>query len=168
MARFGGQKSECGFSVLSRETNLARASGYPDADVVKEVGDMPDVKVTVVGNLVADPELRFTPAGQPVCNFRVASTPRFFDKVANEWRDGETMFLAGALWRDAGEHLAASAAKGDRLIIHGSLKARSYETREGEKRTVFELDADEVGVSVKYCPAHPERKREQTPALTSV
>src|SRR4051794_5379964 len=97
-----------------------------------------DTLLTVVGNLVADPELRFTPSGAAVCNFRVASTPRHFDKARDEWVDGETMFLAGTVWREAAENVAASLTRGMRVVVVGALRARSYETREGEKRTVFE------------------------------
>lgn len=106
--------------------------------------------ITVVGNLTADPELRFTPSGAAVANFTVASTPRNFDRQTNEWRDGEAMFLGCSVWRQAAENAAESLQKGMRVIVQGRLKSRSYETREGEKRTVFEVEADEVGPSLKY------------------
>lgn len=109
-----------------------------------------DTPITVIGNLVDDPDLRFTPSGAAVSNFRVASTPRTFDKQANEWRDGDTMFLSCSIWRQAAENVAESLRKGDRVIVSGRLKQRSYETSEGEKRTVFEVDVDEVGPSLKF------------------
>lgn len=109
--------------------------------------------ITIVGNLTGDPELRFTPSGAAVANFTVASTPRTFDRQTNEWRDGEAMFLNCAVWRQAAENVAESLAKGMRVIVQGRLKARSYETREGEKRTVFEVDVDEVGPALRYATA---------------
>ena len=109
--------------------------------------------ITLVGNLVEDPELRFTPSGAAVANFRVASTPRTFDRQNNEWKDGETLFLSCAVWRQAAENVAESLQRGMRVIISGRLKSRSYETREGEKRTVFEIDVDEVGPSLKTATA---------------
>ncbi len=112
-----------------------------------------ETNITVVGNLVDDPELRFTPSGAAVANFRVASTPRTFDKQANEWKDGEALFLSCSVWRQAAENVAESLQRGMRVVISGRLKARSYETREGEKRTVFEIDVDEVGPSLKYATA---------------
>ena len=113
--------------------------------------------ITVVGNLTADPELRFTPSGAAVANFTVASTPRTFDRQSNEWRDGEAMFLNCAVWRQAAENVAESLQKGMRVIVQGRLKARSYETREGEKRTVFELDVDEIGPALRYATAKVTR-----------
>ena len=112
-----------------------------------------ETPITVVGNLTADPELRFTPSGAAVANFTVASTPRTFDKQSNEWKDGESMFLNCSVWRQAAENAAESLTRGMRVIVSGRLKARSYETREGEKRTVFEIDVDEVGPSMKYATA---------------
>jgi single-strand DNA-binding protein len=112
-----------------------------------------ETPITVVGNLTADPELRFTPSGAAVANFTVASTPRTFDKQANEWKDGEALFLNCSVWRQAAENAAESLQRGMRVIVQGRLKARSYETREGEKRTVFEIDVDEVGPSLKYATA---------------
>jgi len=109
--------------------------------------------ITVVGNLTADPELRFTPSGAAVANFTVASTPRMLDKQSNEWRDGEPLFLGCSVWRQAAENAAESLTRGMRVIVTGRLKARSYETREGEKRTVFEIDVEEVGPSLKYATA---------------
>ncbi len=109
--------------------------------------------ITVVGNLVDDPELRFTPSGAAVANFRIASTPRTFDKNTNEWKDGEGLFLSCSVWRQAAENVAESLQRGMRVVVQGRLKARSYETREGEKRTVFEIDVDEVGPSLKYATA---------------
>lgn len=109
-----------------------------------------DTPITVVGNLVADPELRYTPSGAAVANFRVASTPRRYDSQSNQWVDGEALFLTCNVWRQAAENTANSLTKGDRVIVNGRLQQRSYETREGEKRTVFEVEADEVGPSLKY------------------
>lgn len=113
--------------------------------------------ITVIGNLTADPELRFTPSGAAVANFTVASTPRAFDRQSNEWKDQETLFMRCALWRDAAENLADSLAKGTRVIVTGRLKARSYETREGERRTSMELEVEEVGPSLKYATARVQR-----------
>ena len=112
-----------------------------------------ETPITVVGNLTADPEPRFTPSGAAVANFTVASTPRTFDKQTNEWKDQETLFLNCSVWRQAAENAAESLQRGMRVIVQGRLKARSYETREGEKRTVFEIDVDEVGPSLKMATA---------------
>ena len=112
-----------------------------------------DTLITVVGNLTADPELRFTPSGAAVANFTVASTPRSFDKNSNEWKDGESLFLRCAVWRQAAEHVAESLHKGSAVIVQGRLKQRSFETKEGEKRTVYELDVEEVGPSLKWATA---------------
>jgi single-strand DNA-binding protein len=109
--------------------------------------------ITVVGNLVDDPELRFTPSGAAVANFRIASTPRTFDRQTNEWKDGEALFLSCSVWRQAAENVAESLQRGMRVVVQGRLKSRQYETREGEKRTVFEIDVDEVGPSLKYATA---------------
>ena len=105
--------------------------------------------ITVVGNLVDDPELRFTPSGAAVANFRIASTPRSFNRQTNEWEDGEALFLSCAVWRQAAENVAESLTRGMRVVVQGRLKARSYETREGEKRTVFEIEVEEVGPSLR-------------------
>ncbi|MDA5280417.1 single-stranded DNA-binding protein [Streptomyces sp. NPDC054904] len=109
--------------------------------------------ITVVGNLVDDPELRFTPSGAAVAKFRVASTPRIFDKQTNEWKDGEGLFLTCSVWRQAAENVAESLQRGMRVIVQGRLKQRSYEDREGVKRTVYELDVEEVGPSLKTATA---------------
>ncbi|WKU45989.1 single-stranded DNA-binding protein [Streptomyces sp. VNUA116] len=109
--------------------------------------------ITVIGNLVDDPELRFTPAGLPVASFRIASTPRTFDRQNNEWKDGESLFLTCSAWRALGENVAASLGRGTRVIVQGRLKQRSYEDREGAKRTVFELDVEEIGPSLKNATA---------------
>ena len=109
--------------------------------------------ITVVGNLVDDPELRFTPSGAAVANFRIASTPRTFDKQTNEWRDGDALFLSCSVWRQAAENVAESLQRGMRVVVQGRLKSRTYETREGEKRTVFEIEVEEVGPSLKYATA---------------
>ena len=116
-----------------------------------------ETTITLVGNLTADPELRFTPSGAAVANFTVASTPRTFDRQTNEWRDGDAMFLSCAVWRQAAENVAESLQKGMRVIVQGRLKSRSYETREGEKRTVFEIDVDEIGPALKYATAKVAR-----------
>lgn len=108
---------------------------------------------TVVGNLTADPELRFTPSGAAVANFTVASTPRFFDRQAGEWKDGEAMFLRCNIWRQAAENVAESLTRGMRVIVQGRLRQRSFETKEGEKRTVIELEADEIGPALRYATA---------------
>ena len=113
--------------------------------------------ITLVGNLTADPELRFTPSGAPVANFTVASTPRTFDRATSEWKDGDAMFLNCAVWRQAAENVAETLTKGMRVIVQGRLKSRSYETREGEKRTVFEIEVDEVGPSLRYATAKVNR-----------
>jgi len=112
-----------------------------------------DTVITVVGNLVNDPELRFTPAGQPVATFRVASTPRFMDRTTNEWKDGDSLFLTCNVWRQAAENVAESLQRGMRVIVQGRLKQRSYETKEGEKRTVYEVEVDEVGPSLRNASA---------------
>lgn len=112
-----------------------------------------ETTITVVGNLVDDPELRFTPSGAPVANFRIASTPRTFDRQSNEWKDGDTLFLSCAVWRQAAENVAESLQRGMRVIVQGRLKSRQYETREGEKRTVFEIDVEEVGPSLRSASA---------------
>ncbi|RYC11033.1 single-stranded DNA-binding protein [Nocardioides zhouii] len=112
-----------------------------------------ETTITVIGNLVDDPELRFTPSGAPVANFRIASTPRTFDRQTNDWKDGDTLFLACAVWRQAAENVAESLQKGMRVIVQGRLKSRQYETREGEKRTVFEIDVEEVGPSLRSASA---------------
>ena len=112
-----------------------------------------DTVITVVGNLTADPELRFTPSGAAVANFTVASTPRTFDKNSNEWKDGEALFLRCSVWRQAAENVAESLTRGTAVIVQGRLKQRSYETKEGEKRTVYELDVDEVGPSLRWATA---------------
>lgn len=113
--------------------------------------------ITVVGNLVDDPELRFTPSGAAVANFRIASTPRTFDKQSNEWKDGDALFLSCSVWRQAAENVAESLQRGMRVVVQGRLKSRQYETREGEKRTVFEIEVEEVGPSLKYATAKVTR-----------
>ncbi|MFI8695773.1 single-stranded DNA-binding protein [Dietzia sp. Die43] len=116
-----------------------------------------DTPITVVGNIVADPELRFTPSGAAVANFRIASTPRRFNSQTNQWEDGEGLFLTCNVWRQAAENVAESLQKGMRVIVNGRLRQRSYETREGEKRTVYEVEVDEVGPSLKYATAKVTR-----------
>lgn len=113
--------------------------------------------ITLIGNLTNDPELRFTPSGSAVSNFTLASTPRTFDRQSNEWKDGETLFMRCSLWREAAENVAESLTKGMRVIVSGRLKSRSYETKEGEKRTVVELEVDEIGPSLRYAIAKVSR-----------
>jgi single-strand DNA-binding protein len=116
-----------------------------------------DTVITVIGNLTADPELRFTPSGAAVASFTIASTPRTFDRNSNEWKDGEALFLRCSLWRQAAENAAESLTRGMRVIAQGRLQQRSYETREGEKRTVIELQVEEIGPSLKYASAKVNR-----------
>ena len=116
-----------------------------------------DTTIAMIGNLVDDPELRFTPSGAAVAKFRVASTPRYLDKTTNEWKDGESLFLQCQIWRQAAENVAESLTKGMRVILSGRLKQRSYETKEGEKRTVFEVEVDEVGPSLRNATAKVTR-----------
>ncbi len=124
-----------------------------------------DTVITVIGNLTADPELRFTPAGAAVANFTVASTPRTFDRQTNEWKDGEALFLRCNIWREAAENVAESLTRGSRVIVSGRLKQRSYETREGEKRTVVELEVDEIGPSLRYATARSTRPTAEAVAV---
>ena len=112
-----------------------------------------DTQITLVGNLVDDPQLRYTPTGQAVANFRVASTPRFLDRNTNEWKDGDSLFLSCNVWRQAAENVAESLQRGMRVIVSGRLRQRSYETKEGEKRTVYEIEVDEVGPSLRNASA---------------
>ena len=116
-----------------------------------------ETTITVVGNLTDDPELRFTPSGAAVAKFRIASTPRTLDRQSGEWKDGEPLFLACNVWRDAAEHVAESLQRGARVIVQGRLRQRSYETREGEKRTVYELEVDEIGPSLRYATAKVQK-----------
>ncbi|MEU4324030.1 single-stranded DNA-binding protein [Nonomuraea dietziae] len=120
-----------------------------------------DTVITIVGNLVNDPELRFTPTGQAVAQFRVASTPRFMDRQTNEWKDGESLFLTCNVWRQAAENVAESLTRGMRVIVQGRLKQRSYETKEGEKRTVYEVEVDEIGPSLRNATAKVNRTTRQ-------
>ncbi len=115
--------------------------------------------ITVVGNLTADPELRYTQNGLPVANFTIASTPRNFDRQANEWKDGEALFLRASVWREFAEHVSQSLTKGSRVIAQGRLKQRSFETQQGEKRTVIELEVDEIGPSLRYATAQVTRSQ---------
>jgi single-strand DNA-binding protein len=121
-----------------------------------------DTTITIIGNLVNDPELRYTPTGQAVATFRVASTPRYMDRNTNEWKDGESLFLSCNVWRQAAENVAESLQRGMRVIVVGRLKQRSYETREGEKRTVYEIEADEVGPSLRNAAAKVNRSNRST------
>ncbi|GIH71199.1 MULTISPECIES: single-stranded DNA-binding protein [Sphaerimonospora] len=120
-----------------------------------------DTQITIVGNLVDDPELRFTPTGQAVARFRIASTPRFLDKQTNEWKDGEGLFLTCNVWRQAAENVAESLQRGMRVIVQGRLRQRSYETKEGEKRTVYEVEVDEVGPSLRNATAKVNKTSRQ-------
>ncbi len=121
-----------------------------------------DTQITVIGNLVDDPQLRYTPTGQAVANFTVASTPRFLDKATNEWKDGDALFLRCSVWRQAAENVAESLQRGMRVIVSGRLRQRSYETKEGEKRTVYEVEVDEVGPSLRYASAKVVRSSRTT------
>jgi len=121
-----------------------------------------DTNLTMIGNLVSDPELRFTPSGAAVAKFTVASTPRYLDKTTNEWKDGDSLFLQCQIWRQAAENVAESLTKGMRVIVSGRLKQRSYETKEGEKRTVFEVEVDEVGPSLRNATAKVTKTARQT------
>lgn len=116
-----------------------------------------ETTITLIGNLTGDPELRFTPSGSAVANFTVASTPRTFDRQSNEWKDGETLFLRCSVWRDVAENVEESLTKGMRVIVSGRLKSRSYETKEGEKRTIIEMEVDEIGPSLRYAQAKVQR-----------
>lgn len=118
-----------------------------------------ETTITIIGNLTNDPELRFTPSGSPVANFTIASTPRTFDRQANEWKDGETLFMRAAVWNEPAENVAESLTKGMRVVATGRLKSRSYETKEGEKRTVIELEVDEIGPSLRYANAKVNRSQ---------
>lgn len=120
-----------------------------------------ETPLTIIGNLTADPELRFTPAGAAVANFTVASTPRTFDKATNEWKDGEALFMRCNIWREAAENVAESLTRGARVVVTGRLGQRSYETREGEKRTVVELEVDEIGPSLRYATAKVNKAARQ-------
>lgn len=124
---------------------------------------MPETTLTVVGNLTADPELRFTPAGLAVANFTVASTPRTFDRQANEWKDGEPLFMRCSIWREAAENAAESLTRGMRVIATGRLRSRTFETKEGEKRTVVELELDEIGPSLRYASARVAKAERGAP-----
>ena len=126
-----------------------------------------ETTLTVIGNLTTDPELRFTPSGAAVANFTIASTPRTFDRAANEWKDGETLFLRSSIWREAAENAAESLTKGCRVLAHGVLKPRSYETKEGEKRTVIEFEIEEIGASLRYATANITRPAKTAPATAS-
>jgi single-strand DNA-binding protein len=121
-----------------------------------------DTTITIIGNLVNDPELRYTPTGQAVATFRVASTPRYMDRNTNEWKDGESLFLSCNVWRQAAENVAESLQRGMRVIVVGRLRQRSYETREGEKRTVYEIEADEVGPSLRNAAAKVNKSNRST------
>ncbi len=121
-----------------------------------------DTAITVVGNLVADPELRYTPTGQAVATFRVASTPRYMDRNTNEWKDGDSLFLSCNVWRQAAENVAESLQRGMRVIVQGRLRQRSYETKEGEKRTVYEIEVDEVGPSLRNASAKVTKSQRST------
>ncbi|MEY2900505.1 MAG: hypothetical protein RL247_671 [Actinomycetota bacterium] len=114
--------------------------------------------ITVVGNLTADPELRYTQNGVAVANFTIASTPRMFDRASGEWKDGEALFMRASVWREFAEHVASSLTKGARVVATGRLRQRSYETKEGEKRTSIELEVDEIGPSLRYATAQVQRQ----------
>jgi single-strand DNA-binding protein len=121
-----------------------------------------DTQITIIGNLVDDPQLRYTPTGQAVASFRVASTPRFLDRTTNEWKDADSLFLSCNVWRQAAENVAESLQRGMRVIVSGRLRQRSYETKEGEKRTVYEIEVDEVGPSLRNASAKVVRSSRAT------
>jgi single-strand DNA-binding protein len=131
----------------------AKLCGEDDNSGKEKLMAAGDTQMTIAGNLVDDPELRFTPAGQPVAKFRVASTPRYLDKNTNEWKDGDSLFLTCNVWRQAAENVAESLTRGMRVIVSGRLRQRSYETKEGEKRTVYEIEVDDVGPSLRNASA---------------
>jgi len=126
-----------------------------------------DTAITLVGNLTADPELRFTQSGVPVADFTVASTPRIFDRASGEWKDGDALFLRCTLWRQPAENVAETLTKGARVIVTGRLRQRSYETREGEKRTVVEVDVEEIGPSLRYATARVTRAGKTTTTIAT-
>lgn len=144
----GGTEPQNETSTQTENTNSTRGKGTIMAG---------ETTITVIGNLTSDPELRFTPSGSAVANFTIASTPRTFDRQSNEWKDGETLFLRASVWREAAENVAESLTKGTRVIVSGRLKSRSYETKDGEKRTVIELEVDEIGPSLRYANAKVNR-----------
>jgi len=123
-----------------------------------------DTQITVCGNICADPELRYTPSGQAVAKFTVASTPRYYDKASSEWKDSETLFLTCNVWRQAAENVAESLQRGHRVVVTGRLKQRSYETKEGEKRTVYEIEVDDVGPSLRNASAKVTKSSRDKPA----
>jgi single-strand DNA-binding protein len=139
-------------SVVGSKMELTRKSQVRRVEMAAG-----DTQITIAGNLVDDPELRFTPAGQPVARFRVASTPRFRDNSTGEWKDGDSLFLTCNVWRQAAENVAESLTRGTRVIVSGRLRQRSYETKEGEKRTVYEIEVDDVGPSLRNASAKVNR-----------
>ncbi len=126
-----------------------------------------ETTVTVVGNLTGDPELRYTPTGTAVANLTVASTPRYFDKQTSSWRDGDTLFMRCNTWRATAENAAESLSKGDRVIVSGRLRQKSYQTREGEQRTVYELEVDEIGPSLRYATTKVNKVARETGAAST-
>src|SRR5262250_3226251 len=152
MRRYCGRRS-CAWSTT--EPRHARERLIPtDREYPMAAGD---TQITIIGNLVDDPQLRYTPTGQAVANFRVASTPRYMDRQTNEWKDGDSLFLSCNVWRQAAENVAESLQRGMRVIVSGRLRQRSYETKEGEKRTVYEIEVDEVGPSLRNASAKVSR-----------
>ena len=151
-ARTGGNSGGGQAATGRKRRSQDQAPGRGTA-ARKETNHGRDTQITIAGNLVDDPELRFTPSGQPVAKFRVASTPRFRDNATGEWKDGDSLFLTCNVWRQAAENVAESLTRGTRVIVTGRLKQRSYETKEGEKRTVYELEVDEVGPSLRNASA---------------
>src|SRR4051794_37835049 len=143
--------------AVAAQRSGAAYQSHPSGPEVGREAMAGETVITVVGNVTDDPELRFTPAGAAVANFTVASTPRSFDRQSNEWKDGDTLFLRCSVWRQAAENVAESLQRGSRVIVQGRLRQRSFETREGEKRTVVELEVDEVGPSLKYATAKVQK-----------
>ena len=151
----GGQTATAAQRANTRTAKTRRPN--PKTQKSRKVKIMNEASMTLVGNLVEDPELRFTPSGQPVAKFRVASTPRYKDNSTGEWKDGDSLFLTCTVWRQAAENVAESLQRGMRVIVTGRLKQRSYETKEGEKRTVYELEVDELGPSLRNASAKVQK-----------
>ena len=152
-----GRAADQGHAARASPLTAALPRPFPPAVRIVRIRSTPmaagDTQITIAGNLVDDPELRFTPAGQPVARFRVASTPRFRDNATGEWKDGDSLFLTCNVWRQAAENVAESLTRGMRVIVSGRLRQRSYETKEGEKRTVYEVEVDDVGPSLRNASA---------------
>src|SRR5712691_9172380 len=156
MRRSCGRRS-CGLTCARRDDGSFESEPNPTRRTPEYPMAAGDTQITIIGNLVDDPQLRYTPTGQAVASFRVASTPRFLDKNTNEWKDGDSLFLTCNVWRQAAENVAESLQRGMRVIVSGRLRQRSYETKEGEKRTVYEVEVDDVGPSLRNASAKVNR-----------